>query len=173
MTRGPAPKRAAERRRTNTPAAGDPRTLDVSTLPDDLPFPIKAEVVAPPVDAIYRDWHPMVQQMWDSFLSSGSVLFWEPSDWQVARLLCESLSRDLGEQVVGITPLGEVVKDQIPLKGASLNAYAKLMGMLMLTEADRRRAGLEVKRDRWGRQSVAPVVSMSDRRRELLGETDG
>lgn len=171
---GPAPKRAAERRRTNTPAAGDPRILDVSALPDDLPFPIKDEVVAPSKDDVYEDWHPMVQQMWDSFLSSGSALFWEPSDWQVARLLCESLSRDLGEQVVGITPLGDVVKDQIPLKGASLNAYAKLMSMLMLTEAERRRAGLEVKRDRWGAARLgAPVVSLSERRAELLGESSG
>lgn len=168
---GPAPKRSAERRRTNTPAAGDPRVLDVDALPDDLPFPIKGAVRAPQGDG---DWHPLVQEMWESFHSSGSAMFWEPSDWMSAKLMCESLSRDLGEQVVGVTPLGEAIYAEIPLKGASLSAYSKLMGMLMLTEADRRRAGLEVKRDRVGdRAKLAPVVSVSDRRAKLLGKDDG
>lgn len=183
MPVGPAPKRSEERRRRNTPAAGDPRVLDVSQLvdddPDSLPFKIKQELPPPPAyneaqaPANPGGWHPMVQDMWESFHHSGSALFWEPSDWHVARLFCESLSRDLEEQVVGITPLGDVVKDVIPLKGASLNAYAKIAGMLMLTEGDRRKAGLEIKRDRWGKASVAPVVSMEQRRAELLGESDG
>lgn len=167
---GPAPKRSAERRRTNTPAAGDPRVLDVAALPDDLPFPIKREVEPPAVDA---GWDPLVRELWASFHASGSAMFWEPSDWHIAKLFCESLSRDLDEQVVGVTPMGEAIYARIPLKGASLNAYAKIAGMLMLTEGDRRKAGLEIKRDRIGSAAVAPVVSMSQRRAELLGESDG
>lgn len=169
---GPAPKRAAERRRTNTPAAGDPRILDVEALPDDdpasLPFKIRQPVVPPGMDP---DWDPLVKEMWESFHSSGSAMFWEPSDWVAAKLMCESLSRDLGEQVVGVTPMGDAIYARIPLKGASLASYAKLMSMLMLTEADRRRAGLEVKRDRVGAPAkLAPVVSVPEWRKQLLGK---
>lgn len=167
---GPPPKRSDERRRVNTPAAGDPRILDIDALPD-LPFKIKREITPP---APGDDWHPMVEELWESFAESGSAFFWEPSDWHMARLMCESLSRDLAEQVVGVTPTGQTIYAEIPLKGASLNAYAKLAAMLMLTEADRRKAGLEIKRKHVAdRQEVADVVSLPDRRAQLAGEGCG
>ena len=169
----PIPKRSEERRRTNSP---EPQVLDVGKIvaddPDSLPFKIKQDVVPPDPEHLPAggDWHPVVRQLWESLHSSGSALYWEPSDWSMALVFCESLSRDLEEQFVGYTESGEMKYAQIPLKGASLNAYAKLAGQLMLTEGDRRRAGLEIRRDRLAGADVAAVTPLPTRRAELLGE---
>ena len=59
-----------------------------------------------------------------------------------------SLSRDLLPQVVGITEEGDVVRDTIPLKGASLNAYLKSFAALMMLEGDRRKLRVELERQK-------------------------
>jgi hypothetical protein len=86
--------------------------------------------------------------MYESVLRSGQVIWMEPSDWSALYLMCESISRDLNPQVVGITEDGEVVKEQIPLKGASLSSYLKAMASLMMLEGDRRRLRIELERQR-------------------------
>lgn len=130
-TRGPVPKRSDQRRRTNSPA----------TPVDHAPG---ACVVAPPDPDAH--WHPVARAWFDSLAESGQAIFYEPSDWAVAYLIAESMSRDLSPQVVGTTEKGEILKDTIPLKGASLSAYLRAMAVLGVTEGDRRRMAIELER---------------------------
>lgn len=176
MPPGPPPKRDAERRRRNARAV-ETTTIDIDTLPaedeNSLPFLIKQPIVIPepPEDT---EWHAVARMLWDACKRSGQALLWEPTDWAWAYLVCESLSRDLNPQVVGISPANEfgpaeVVKERIPLKGASLGAYQKAAASLMLLEGDRRRLSIELERHRdAGDAKPAEVVDIKDRRKALL-----
>jgi hypothetical protein len=129
--RGPAPKPQATRRRTNKPknpvvkAAKAP----VSKIPKANP-----------------DWHPIALEFFNSLSLSGQSEFYEASDWALAVLLAESISRDLMPQFVGFTDSGELLHERIPMKGASLTAYLRAMTSLLVTEGDRRRVGLELQK---------------------------
>lgn len=139
---GPVPKKDAERRRRNKTSetgGGSAIPAEIVNVDDYL----SGEVVIPEVD---EGWHPLVKDLYESVTRSGQHLWMEPSDWAVLKLTCESLSRDLEPQFVGMTEDGEVIRDEIPLKGASLNAYTKVFSSLMLTEGDRRRLRLELER---------------------------
>lgn len=137
--RGPVPKRASQRRRRNkTDDSGTP-VPDITPAPSGTAEPVPA----PPAD---ESWHPIALRWYQSLAESGQSIWYEPSDWATAFLIAESISRDLSDQVVGITDEGDVVKDKIPLKGASLAAYLKAMGNLLVTEGDRRRARAELTR---------------------------
>lgn len=188
---GPAPKRDAERRRRNKPVVPtesvELEALD-DTDPTSLPFLIKQPIIVPSVPQKSVDlddpesptvdaWHPIAVEFWESLKRSGQALFWEPSDWMVAKLLCESISRDLNPQVVGVAPASEfgpaeVVRERIPLKGASLNAYLKGFASLMLTEGDRRRLRIELERERLKSGDTsgpgAEVVPITNRRQAKL-----
>lgn len=136
--RGPIPKRKSQRRRVNKPdeETGVP---DITEAPSGTPAPPQA----PEPD---QDWHPIARRWYESLQASGQRHWYEPSDWATAYLLAESMSRDLSPQVVGVTDEGKVVKDTIPLKGASLAAYLKGFSVLLVTEGDRRRARAELTR---------------------------
>ena len=89
---GPPPKRTEERRRRNkTDASGRPYEETVEAVVIDQQAEILAEVVVPAPDPT---WHPIARMLWDSILKSGQSMFYEPSDWAVAFLTCESISRD-------------------------------------------------------------------------------
>lgn len=189
---GPAPKRSDERRRRNVPAAGPVEKVEIAELgtpwddEDSLPFLIRQEIVIPDTPKVAaeddgidsepsEDWHPLALEFWDSLKRSGQAIYWEPSDWMVAKLMCESLSRDLKPQVVGImqptdSQPGEVIRERIPFKGASLGAYLKMFGQLMLTEGERRRLSIELERKRAEAANAAPasVTKITDRRQARL-----
>lgn len=141
---GPVPKKDAERRRRNkTPDHGE----NLSAIPaqvvnvDEL---LVGEVEVPEPD---EGWHPIALQMYESVMKSGQILWMEPSDWSALYLLCESISRDLKPQVIGINEeTGKPIMATIPLKGASLTAYLKGMASLMMLEGDRRKLRLELER---------------------------
>ena len=134
---GPIPKRSEERRRRNKRTeAGE------STEAEQVEAEGVVEIPEPDID----DWHPIAVRLWDSVVDSAFNRFYEPSDWAVLELVCESLSRDLSEQVVGITDSGTVVRSTIPLKGASLNAYNTVFASLLLMDGHRRRLRLEIQR---------------------------
>jgi hypothetical protein len=128
---GPIPKRSDQRRRRNSPA--QPITK----------LPAARAVTVPEVDP---SWHPLATAWFTSLADSGQSAFYEPSDWGLAFLVAESMSRDLNPQVVGITDSGKVVTSVIPLKGASLSAYLRAMNVLLVTEGDRRRLQVELER---------------------------
>lgn len=146
---GPPPKRKAERRRRNKDG-GEVESVDLSQV-------LEHEVEIPVADP---DWHPVALQWYESLAKSGQALYYEPSDWGTAYLIAESLSRDLEEQVVGITEAGDKVYAEIPMKGASLSAYLKAMTALMVTEGDRRKSRLEI--ERANAKSEAEKMAKSD-----------
>lgn len=181
MISGPVPKRDAERRRANEPAGGPAEHLNVEDLPvadpDSLLGRIKAGFEPEQLDGSeFREvgtdrstWHPLAQRIYDAALSSAQAALYEPSDWAVLALLCESLSRDLRPQLAGVTQgeNSEPIYERMPVKGASLSAYLKGFTSLMMTEGDRRRMRLEV--DRRQPQGVkAGVTDLKTRRRDLL-----
>lgn len=140
---GPPPKKDAERRRRNKSGTDEKSHIPATVVNvDEL---LVGEVEIPEPD---EDWHPIALMMYESVMKSGQVIWMEPSDWAALYLMCESISRDLEPQVVGITEEGDVVKDTIPLKGASLNAYLKGMASLMMLEGDRRRLRIELERQK-------------------------
>ena len=78
---GPPPKRSDQRRRANTPAAGEPRKV---VDPHEVDIPATDE-----------DWHPVARLWFDSLRRSGQSAFYTNSDWGTAYLLAESMSREL------------------------------------------------------------------------------
>jgi hypothetical protein len=153
--RGPVPKRESQRRRTNKKSKPK-RSVGA------------AKVAIPKVDA---KWHPAAKSWFNSLAKSGQSKFYEPSDWSMAWLIAESISRDLKPQVVGIVEeTGEAVFAVIPMKGASLAAYLKAMAALLVTEGDRRRAGLELERPNPAKPGADKGVSnLADYRSRLAG----
>jgi hypothetical protein len=163
-TRGPAPKRDAERRRTNE------RPVDTKTVETDDTF--TRAVVIPDPDP---DWHKVARRVWDSFPESATSVLLEPSDWAILFLACEDLSRELKPRKVqiGIDGGGDpiIVEASLPMPGAKLNAILKLMGNLLATEGDRRRLQIEV--NRAAHQNAGEKGSTSDevaaQRKKRLG----
>lgn len=116
-----------------------------------------------------KDWHPIALRWYTSLAGSGQSEFYEESDWALAQLVAESISRDLNPQVVGVTDEGEVIMERIPIKGASLSAYLKSMTALMVSEGDRRRAGIELKRVAPEPEVEDPKVTSIDKYKAKLG----
>lgn len=155
-TRGPVPKPAATRRRTNKPEipvkkapSGKPagskpakKVSRASAKPTarKRPEPWLHEHASRPSSK----WHPVAKSWYLSLFDSGQSEFYEPSDWATAYLVAESISRDLGLQVVGVSLKGEILRDTIPMKGASLSAYMKAFTDLCVTEGSRRRMSIEL-----------------------------
>jgi hypothetical protein len=127
--RGPPPKRADKRRR--------------HTKKEDKPKSVPAQgAVKPP--AANKDWHPVAKRWFQSLKDSGQSVYYEPSDWAMAYVLAENMSRELKPRQIEID--GELHEFVAPIKGASMAAYLKGMTALLVSEADRRRAGLELTR---------------------------
>ena len=139
---GPPPKKDAERRRRNkTPDNGGLSAIPATVVNVDELLVGEVEIPAPD-----PDWHPIATMVYEAQMRSGQVIWMEPSDWSMLWLLCESISRDFGEQVVGITEDGQVVRAEIPLTGASLSAYLKGFNELLVAEGGRRKLRLELER---------------------------
>jgi hypothetical protein len=123
-----------------------------------------------------KGWHPAARAWYESLAKSGQHIFYEPSDWQTAWLLAESISRDLKPQYVGTThpaagsgEASEPIYETIPLKGASLTAYMKAMAALMVTEAQRRQFRVEIHRQRVN-DVIAPTLYLASSRDEAFDE---
>ena len=152
-SRGPVPKRDAERRRENKPET-----------PTDT-IEVAGPVEIPPADP---HWHAIARRIYESLELSGQSEFYEASDWAAAYVLAESLSRDLKPQPIGISEAtGKVLRARQPLKGSSLAAYLKGFAALGVTEGDRRRMGIEIERN--PQKPELASVSVMDEYRDALG----
>src|SRR5690349_17345016 len=129
--RGPIGKRDAERRRRNEPATP---TTRVNGDQEDV-----VEVKVPEPD---ENWHPVVRQLWDSFLESGQRFLLEPSDWALLFLACEDLTRELKPRTInlGLDGRGEpiLVEAAMPIPGGKLKAQHNLICNPLASEEDRR-----------------------------------
>lgn len=137
-TRGPAPRREAEVRRRNN--KGTAQQVERDEL-QRLPFEVDVDPEPP---AMPDHWVPMVKEFWQMLLRDPARKWMTAGDWGAALLHFESMSRDLADQVVGITEKGEVVKDKVPIKGANLGAYQKFLAVIGIGEANRLRIQKEV-----------------------------
>lgn len=155
--RGPTPKRSDQRRRSNTPAAGEPTFA-----------PAGEDVVVPQGDP---DWHPVALRWFESLEPSGQSHFYEPSDWATAYVIAESISRELKPQplVIGRGEDAQIEWVAQPPKGASLAAWLKGMTALMVTEGDRRRAALELQAPPQDDEGGADVSRIDEIRNRLRG----
>jgi hypothetical protein len=164
-TRGPVPKRTEVRRRTNAPEDG----LDVTRLAGATDI----EIPAPD-----EEWHPIAYDWYCSLEESGQATLYEPSDWMVAYLLAEQVSRLLNPRFVGMrqkfnhdVDAMETVPEirEVPMSGSDLSGLLKGMSNLMVTEADRRRMRVELTHGRGDDEGDVPagVVAMKDARARL------
>lgn len=170
MSPGPVPKKDAERRRRNkTPEKGG----GISHLPAqvvNVDRYLAGEVEIPLPD---EDWHLIAKNIFEAQMKSGQVIWMEPSDWAMLYMICESISRDMKPQVIGISEeTGKAVFATIPMKGASLSGYLKAFESLLMAEGGRRRLRIELERQKRldaAAEGEGKVVDIVAKRQELFG----
>lgn len=136
---GPPPKRSSQRRRRNVPEGPEVT---------HAPGASSKKRARPPANS---HWHPVARSWYSSLADSGQAVFYEPSDWAVAYLLAESISREMEPQPL-LDGSGKPVTDskgapvliKRPPKASALSAWWKAMADLMVTEGARRRLRLEL-----------------------------
>jgi len=142
-TRGPIPKRSEERRRANK--SDGPKLIHApSGAPAGLPD-------LPEPDEL---WHPIASDWYLSLRESGQAAFYQPSDWAVARYAADLMSKVLLSER---GPNGQLV--------AALNS---VMSSLLTTEGDRRRARMELERQKPAETRLASVSPL-DSYRDIAG----
>lgn len=139
-TRGPIPKRSDQRVRRNEPDT----PIDKITAIGPVPIP---ELDIP-------NAHPLVVDLYQSLKDSAQKQFYEPSDWQYARLTLHFVNK----LVRSTKPSAQML--------ASVN---QMLTALLMTEGDRRRVRLEVERNQNAPAGGAEVVSMADLFKQRLG----
>lgn len=152
-TRGPPPKRA------------DKRLGHVAKAKKEAVERVPG-AAAVKVPAAKADWHPLAKRWWWSLVKSGQSVYYEPADWETAWVLAESMSREFKPQVVG-TFEGEPVWAEVPPRGTALSAWRQMMAALLVTEGDRRRAGLELQRPAPAEEAETDVSELAEYRRRL------
>lgn len=115
---GPPPKRSDQRRRRNAP---DGPALVVAPAAPAVKVPEASE-----------SWHPLMVDWYRSLVDSGQSSFYEPSDWEMARLAAHVMSEELNS--------GE------PVKAATLKEFQAMANNLMTTEGARRKLRVELQR---------------------------
>jgi hypothetical protein len=100
-------------------------------------------------------WHPIATGWYLSLRESGQAAFYQPSDWATARYAAELMSRMLSTDR---PPNGQLV--------AALNS---VMGSLLTTEGERRRARIELARKPAAQQAPAGVTAIADYRASIGG----
>lgn len=150
-SRGPIPKRDDERIRRNLP---DAPTATITAI---------GKVAIPDMgDLSYQgETHPLVSEMYESIRQSAAVQFYEPTDWQFARLTLYALNQELVSANHSGRPVGAM----------KLTAINQMLSALLLTEGDRRRARIEI--ERAGNDSVGKVLDVTDMLRQRLEGTNG
>jgi hypothetical protein len=114
------PKRDDQRVRTNAPLIPT-TTIDMSA---------DGEVEVPALDIAHP--HPIVSDFYESLKTSGQSKYYEPSDWQHARIVCHFLSKQLWEG----KPSGQM-----------LATIHSMMTEMMVSEGARRRLRMEIARE--------------------------
>lgn len=127
---GPVGKRSDQRRRRNKPEGAQ---LSVAPAAPEVEVPEPSEA-----------WHPLMVDWYRSLINSGQSSFYEPSDWQMARLAAHIMSQELNS--------GELVK------AATVKEFQAIANNLMTTEGARRKLRVELQR---GPQSVVEDESVS------------
>jgi hypothetical protein len=142
--RGPIPKRSEERMGHRSKEEKQSRTRAPAGPPLDLPD-------LPEPD---EHWHDIATDWYLSLRESGQAVFYQPSDWAMARYAAHVMSQVL---------LSERANGQLV---AALNS---VMSSLLTTEGDRRRARMELERRPAVKQAPAGVTAIADYRASIGG----
>jgi hypothetical protein len=134
---GPVPKRSEERTRRNKPENEGGVSLSKG---EKVPYKV------PPVDS---QWHPRAKQWYRSLSRSGMREYYELSDYEMARVLCDALT--------------EYYKRPTAMMLATI-----LQGMTSLgvTEGERRRMRIELEKPKENETS-ASIVAIDTYRAQL------
>jgi len=100
------------------------------------------------------DAHPLIVDLYESLKKSAQKKYYEPSDWQYARLTLHFVNK----LVWSGKPSAQML--------ASVNS---MLTSLLMTEGDRRRVRIEVERQQSGGDDT--VVQVADLFRQRLGQT--
>lgn len=182
---GPVPKRSSQRRRKNKPDGPPPKSGRGSGRDQWAAYAKSIDVEVPAgasraeiMEAIAKGGatdglHPLAREWFDSLALSGQQAFYEPSDWAMARVVAESISRELKPQpiVVGQGESAHVEMYEVPPKGASLTAWLRAASSLLVTEGDRRRLRVELEAKEPEHQDEAVVILDDYRRRPSSSAT--
>lgn len=149
--RGPIGKRDEERIRRNIPE--DP-TVTIQ-MPGVVKIPELGDV------SHLGETHPIVTEMYESMTQSASVKYYEPTDWQFARLALYTLNQELIAAQHNGKPVGAM----------KLTAINQMLSALLLTEGDRRRARLEI--ERAPAEASGKVLDVTDMLKQRLASGGG
>lgn len=130
-SRGPVPKRSEERIRRNKDEAGPVEKI-VAIGRVEIP------------ELGLEDPHPMIVDFYESLKDSAQSQYYEPSDWEYARITMHFLDG--------------LVRRSGP-SAQMLATVATMLSGLLVTEGDRRRVRLEVEREQ-SKQQMADVAEM-------------
>lgn len=149
-TRGPIGKRDEERVRRNVPE-NPTETIQVI-----------GKVSIPELGDVSHlgETHPLITEMYESIKQSAAVKYYEPTDWQFARLALYTLNQELIAAQHNGKPVGAM----------KLTAINQMLSALLLTEGDRRRARLEIERAP-GDPTAGKVLDMTDMLKQRLAQT--
>lgn len=112
-TRGPVPKRDAERRRRNKP------TTPTKTAPAGAKYSQPRAL---------SGWHPSMTRWYKSLAESGQAQFFEASDWEGARFVATHGTHLINEGLTapGFTALLSAMNDLLTTEGARRRASVEL-----------------------------------------------
>lgn len=146
---GPIPERSENRIRRNKPDTPIEKITAIGL------------VEVPELGNIhYRgEIHQLVEDLWDGMTESAQAKYFEPSDWQFARLTLFALNQEIVSAQHANKPIGAM----------KLSALNQMMTQLLLTEGERRRVRIEVEREASG---GGEVLSLEEAfKRKLTGSS--
>lgn len=182
---GPVPKRSSQRRRKNKQEGPPPKSGRGSGRDEWAKYAKAIGIDIDPaasrsdiMDSVAKGGatdglHPLAREWFQSLSASGQSAFYEPSDWAMARVIAEAISREFKPQpiVVGTGEHASVEMHEMPPRGASLSAWLKAAGSLLVTEGDRRRLRIELEAKEPAQQDEAVAILDDYRRRPSSSST--
>lgn len=99
-------------------------------------------------------WSASAKRIWKSLGASGQARFFEPSDWAFAQFVMDEMTR---------------YQDGERQNGQVLTGLLSALTSLMVTEGDRRRAGIELARPTGEGDGEPAQVEVMDKWRQRLG----
>jgi len=98
------------------------------------------------------NWHSVAKRIWESFDSSGQVEFWQNSDWAFAFWICDQISD---------------YQNSARRSAQQMDTLVRATERLLLTEADRRKARIELQHPSLEEEEDASVTAVADYKARL------
>lgn len=170
-SRGPIGKRDAERRRRNDVGTTN-LEYDENELDEYYPNGEWAKEIGIDEDGVPLpddNWHRVARMWYCSLKRSAQSLYYQDSDWAVAFMLAETLSRELKPKFVGWNEEEAKAEYAVsPISGTSLSSILKGMASILATEGDRLRVRLEAHNIGAQQKVTGPSLSPDEVRLKLL-----